>query len=127
MPDIYEQHRAAFARVEAFVVLDGDKLVARVAFKFPADGAGRLYAYVHWLGAEMVRGSASGGGYDKRTAACASAACKVPADWRPQYARDTIQGEVDRFKAFRDAMARDAGQHWDGALRDAGFTVVQAV
>ncbi len=114
MSDIYEQHRAAFARVEAFVVLDAGVLVARVAFKFPADGAGRLYAYIHWLGAEMVRGSASGGGYDKRTAACASAARK-------------ISDIGDRYHRLVDALSADAGQHWDGALRDAGFTVVQAV
>ena len=121
MADIYEQHSAAFARVEAYVVLDGDKLVARVAFRFPADGAGRLYAYVHWIGSPMVRGSATGGGYDKRTAACASAAGKMP--------RTTPIVEMpdrDAYEAFIAAMAADAGQHWDGALRGAGFTVFQA-
>ena len=111
MADIYEQHRAAFARTEAYVILVGSTLVARVAFRFPADGAGRLYAYVHWIGSPMVRGFASGGGYDKRTAACASAADKSGASWS---------------EAFREAMALDAGQHWDSALRDAGFTVFQA-
>lgn len=114
MSGIYEQHRAAFNRVEAYVILDAGHLVARVAFKFPADGAGRLYAYVHWIGAEMVRGSASGGGYDKRTAACASAVGKRTAC-------------TARCNDFLAAMARDAGQHWDGALRGAGFTVAQAV
>jgi hypothetical protein len=113
MADIYEQHRAAFARTEAYVILDGDKLVARVAFRFPADGAGRLYAYVHWIGSPMVRGFAAGGGYDKRTAACASAARKI-----------TDIG--DRYHRLVDALSADAGQHWDGALRGAGFTVFQA-
>lgn len=56
MTDIYDLHSKAFARVSAYVVLDkSGERVATVAFKFPADGAGRLYAYVHWIGVPMVR------------------------------------------------------------------------
>lgn len=76
MADIYEQHDAAFKRVSAFVIMSAGERVATVAIKFPADGAGRLYAYVHWLGNEMTRGQASGYGYDKRSAAIADAARK---------------------------------------------------
>lgn len=68
MPDIYDRHKAAFASVEAFVILHNGERVASIAFKFPRDGAGRLYAYVHRYGLEMVRGFAAGGGYDKRSA-----------------------------------------------------------
>lgn len=47
MAKIYDQHRAAFSNVSAYVItLDGEK-VATIAIKFPRDGAGRLYAYVH--------------------------------------------------------------------------------
>ena len=74
---IYDQHRAAFSNVSAYVVMHGGERVATVAIKYPRDGAGRLYAYVHWLGVPMVRGFAGGGGYDKRSAACASAARKL--------------------------------------------------
>lgn len=56
MTKIYEQHDAAFSRVSAYVVARNGERVATIAFKFPADGAGRLWAYVHWLGLEMVRG-----------------------------------------------------------------------
>lgn len=134
MPDIYDHHAAAFAHVSAFVILrDGEK-VATVAFKFPKDGAGRLYAYVHWLGLPMVRAFAGGYGYDKRSAAVSSAASRIPlgaafaraqeiglqyAEGRPWY---------DAFPAFRDALTDDrTGENWDRKLEKAGFAVLQAV
>lgn len=78
MTDIYDLHDKAFARVSAYVILRSGEKVATVAIKHPADGAGRLYAYVHWLGVPMVRGFAGGYGYDKRSAACADAAKRLP-------------------------------------------------
>src|SRR4051812_8286161 len=107
MADIYDQHKAAFANVSAFVVLKDGERVATVAIKFPRDGAGRLYAYVHWIGLEMVRGSATGYGYDKRSAAVSSAAGKLAADWRPKHASGTIQAVVDQYTAFREAALKD--------------------
>lgn len=126
MADIYEQHRAAFAQVSAFVVLKDGARVATIAFKFPRDGAGRLYAYVHWLGLEMVRGFASGYGYDKRTAACAAA-------MHPLRKHAAAPGEYEILRhesalaAFVEALAADRGPTWESALRDVGFTVLQAV
>jgi hypothetical protein len=111
---IYDQHRAAFSNVSAFVVLKGDDKVATIAFKFPRDGAGRLYVYVHWIGDEMVRGFAGGWGYDKRSAACYSAMKRIAAT-----------GERAAFvKALRDGHD---GAGWETCLRNAGFTVMQAV
>lgn len=110
---IYDLHRAAFARVSAYVIVNhaGDR-VATIAFKFPADGAGRLWAYVHYIGAPMVRGYAGGFGYDKRSAACAAAALKLDAGVAPE---------------FVAALAKDDGHDWDYQLRQAGYTVMQAV
>lgn len=116
MTDIYDQHSKAFARVEAYVICKDGERVATIAFKFPADGAGRLYAYAHWIGLEMVRGFAAGGGYDKR-----SAACRDAWDKRPQLTSDL---ELAFFQALHDG---DNGAGWDRCLRDAGFTVLQAV
>ena len=122
-PVIYNQFDKAFARVSAYVVLDksGD-CVAKIAFKFPADGAGRLYAYVHWLGIPMVRGQASGYGYDKRSAAVANAV---------QVAIKTIKPAPDDVNFERAAFFRvlqsDGGEYWDTRLRNAGFNVIQAV
>ena len=125
MADIYEMHEKAFAHVSAFVIMRDGKRVATIAFKFPRDGAGRLYAYVHWLGEPMVRGHASGYGYDKRSAACSDAARKLtpPEDDATQAATE----RVTAWLAFRDNLRRDDGSTWERALERAGFTVWQAV
>lgn len=120
MSDIYDQYRTAFAQVSAYVILKDDERVATVAFKFPRDGAARLYAYVHWIGIEMVRGYAGGYGYDKRSAAVANAARKlvtVPPE----------KGNPSGFIKFVAAIEKDDGEYWDRRLQDAGFTVHQAV
>ena len=120
--NIYDQHNASFPLVSAYVVLHDGARVATVAHKFPRDGAGRLYAYVHWLGVPMVRGYAGGGGYDKRTAACASAARKLPANLPSGY-----DANAAAYGRFIDVMRADGGLDWATALTGAGFTVLQAV
>lgn len=129
MSKIYDQHSAAFANVSAFVVMQGTELVARVAIKFPRDGAGRLYAYVHFFGMPMVRGSAGGGGYDKRTAAVEDAMKKIdPAHFAP----DTYGSHWEEVRAectaFRDAvLGAPDGADWSDSFRKAGYLVMQAV
>lgn len=120
MSKIYEQHTAAFANVSAYAVLKDGELVARIAFKFPKDGAGRLYAYVHWIGLEMVRGSTSGYGYDKRSAAVTDAVHKGAPAIDKTY-------EKSPWPEFSAALWHDGGKCWDDKLHDAGFTVIQAV
>ena len=124
MPDIWEQYRAAFDRVSAYVVLKDGERVATVALKFPQDGAGRLYAYVHWIGIPMVRAFASGFGYDKRTAALAAVARKLSGGTAEM--RRSVR-DVAAFDAFRAALAKDDGHDWTHQLEAAGFTVLQAV
>lgn len=114
--DIYDQHKAAFAQVSAYVItLEGER-VATIAFKYPRDGASNLYAYVHWLGTQMVRGWAAGGGYDKHSAACQHAMRRV-----------RVGAPHDGYTAFYAALANDGGSTWDTRLRHAGFDVLQAV
>jgi len=123
MTDIYDHHAKAFNRVSAYVILKNGERVATIAFKFPADGAGRLYAYVHWLGVPMVRGFAGGYGYDKRAAALANAVRKMP-ETPQQFGPEQEQvASTD----FYTALEHDRGPPWGNALRDAGFTVLQAV
>lgn len=128
MADIYDQHRAAFKQVSAYVVMHGADRVATIAFKFPRDGAGRLYAYVQWLGLPMVRGYAGGFGYDKRSAACVNARHKFDrntmVDRMPDYAD---RPWCAHYAAFIDALAIDDGYDWSRNLEKAGFTVFQAV
>jgi len=124
--DIYEQHKAAFSQVSAFVIIDpttGGR-VATVAIKFPRDGAGRLYAYVHWVGLEMVRGFASGGGYDKRTAAVASAAQKLPLGLDAE--TGVRVDPMHHYNDFKRAAEKDGGEDWTRAVEKAGFVVIQA-
>lgn len=128
--DIYKQHEAAFVHVSAFVVVKGGERVATVAFKYPRDGAGRLYAYVHWLGCPMVRGWANGYGYNKTAADRRGAAVSVAA--KLLTAKFELQGPIVPDEArirreFAAALELDDGFGWDRHLRDAGFEVWQAV
>ena len=117
MINIYDKHRAAFDAVSAYVIVRDGERVGTIAFKYPRDGAGRLYAYVHFHGIAMVRGGAAGGGYDKHSAACASAArAMVVCNEKPVY--------LDHFVT---ALAKDDGFGWDRNLRSHGFDVWQAV
>lgn len=125
--DIYDQHDAAFSRVSAYVIAKDGKRVATIAFKRPADGVGRLYAYVQWLGEPMVRGHAVGYGYDKRSAAAADAARRLTDPSKPEDSRTWLPSNAEHWRAFRDALAKDGGPTWDHELECAGFTVWQAV
>jgi hypothetical protein len=125
MTDIYQQHRAAFSNVSAYVIMHDGQRVATIAFKYPRDGAGRLYAYVHWIGSPMVRGFAAGGGYDKHSAACAAAIGSM-FPGASGHAR-LMSLEDAPFARFARALAVDGGYHWQGELIRAGFDVVQAV
>ena len=128
-PDIYRQHDTAFANVSAFVIVKDGERVATLAFKYPRDGAGRLYAYLHWIGSPMVRGYAGGYGYDKRSAAVYDAARRIdPAYFSPDDYGNTWETERAECEAFRAALvdARD-GTSWENVLRDAGYTVWAAV
>lgn len=112
--DIYNQHQTAFKNVSAYVIMK-DARVATIAFRFPKDGAGRLWAYVHWIGTEMVRGYAGGGGYDKKSAAVESACDKLP------------QATSVAGNQFAIALHNIGGNTWDRALTEAGFEVLGAV
>ena len=83
----------------------------RVVISYPADGAGRLYA-VAWLpgeGRKTVRhhGHATGGGYDKATAA--------------------LGGAVYWDVRGRKRTLADSGHDWRHQLEDAGYLVIQTV
>lgn len=117
MTGIYDQHAAAFRNVSAFIIAKDGERVASVAIKFPKDGASRLYAYVHWNGLAMVRGSANGYGYDKRSAAVSDALCRI----------DPAGPASAQLNAFVGAALAMDSQDWTRALEAAGFTIWQAV
>ena len=123
MKNVYDQHRASFPHVSAYCIMHGAERVATIAFKFPRDGAGRLYAYVHWLGVPMVRGHAGGYGYDKKSAACANACRKI--DTTPW--EHDAPGEQALRASFIAALAINGGRYWNDELEAVGFKVLQAV
>jgi hypothetical protein len=112
--NVYAWHRKHTARTGAYAILQDGTHVASITIAYPKEGASRLYAYVHWIGTRMVRGSATGYGYDKRSAAMASAArAMTPA---AEYA--------DIPDAFRLALVAGNAHGWAHMLREAGFTVL---
>ncbi len=120
MSGIYDQHQAAFSSVSAYVILKNGERVGSVAFKFPRDGAGRLSCYFHIFGGTMVKGTASGYGYDKRSAAAEDAVRKInPDNYFPE--------AQDNVVAIKAALGTRDGVDWDRRIQDAGFVVLQAV
>jgi hypothetical protein len=123
MTDIYEQHDKAFSRVSAFVILKDGERVATVAIKFPADGAGRLWAYTHFIGIEMTRHHADGYGYDKRTPAVIGGFKKA---W-PNEDRASHEQYAKALGDLQAALGTEDGEYWDRKLERAGYQVLQAV
>ena len=118
--DIYTQHDKHFQNVKAFVITRDGKSVGTVSIKYPKDGAGRLYAYVHVHGSPMVRGMAGGYGYSKADAAISNAAHLMELD-------SDYSNQPEWFNAVKMALLPDNGTSWDRHLADADFTDFQAV
>lgn len=127
MTNIYELHDSAFRYVSAYVILKDNEMIAKVAFKFPKDGAGRLWAYIHFFGLAMVRDYAGGYGYDKRSAAATHAAAKIVMDSDEYYTPESYEERTQKLVTFKAVLADIGGKDWTNALHDAGYTVIQAV
>lgn len=80
MTTIYYQFDKHFAKASAYALMYAGKYVGTIAIKYPADGAGRLYAYIHIHGTEMQRAHAGGYGYDKSAHALQKAMGSLPWD-----------------------------------------------
>jgi hypothetical protein len=97
-----------------------------VTLKFPKDGAGRLYCFLHVFGVHMVRGYAGGYGYDKKGCALTSAAEYLPTgkdnpDLRCTETLDAFHTALDDF---------NGAQGWETAvnrLRDNGVELFRAL
>ena len=102
------------SRISAIIIMKDGEHVGTARIKYPADGAGRLSAYLADWTLEMPEsvnwdkftrwqiGRANGYGYDKATAAFGSM----------------------KLCGFE---LKDAGWGWDHQLREAGFTLIQAI
>jgi hypothetical protein len=115
MTDVFDKFDKHFGGVRVVSVMKGGDVVGRIMARYPRDGAGRLYVYAQLYGAPMVRGSATGFGYDKLSAA-ASAAGNA-ALRTPEYAR---QAEHNKF-ATALSQADGSGLGLDRVMEGAGF------
>ena len=112
-----------FRNFSAFVVTDkSGKFVACIAIKY----GGSVTLYAHWLGLEMTKGRAGGGGYDRASAACRQVASKMP------LGLDAATGMAcDRegyYLYFRRALIEgDNGAGWIRCLEKVGFQIYQAI
>lgn len=75
MTTVYNSFDKHFALVSAWVITNeqGDQ-VGKMSAKYPKDGMGKLYLYLHLYGSEMVQVSVSGCGFDKLSVAIQKAA-----------------------------------------------------
>jgi hypothetical protein len=116
----------AFKSVSAFIVLDQDTMqpLAKIALKFPSDGAGRVNAYIHIIGMEVQHGYAGGYGYDKRTASIIDCICKMFSTIKLQ-----DQNINSKQKQFIELLLSDKAQGgWQEVINNNnGFVVIQAV
>lgn len=70
MTTVYDKFDKHFAQVSAWVIVNEQgEQVGKMSAKYPKDGMGKLYLYLHLHGSEMVQVSASGCGFDKLSVA----------------------------------------------------------
>ena len=130
---VWDQYDTAFKQVTAFAVLFDDGTVdhltapahvANIVIKYPRDGGGRVVAFVHWLGREVVRGSAGGGGYDKTSAALHEAGRKLAA--KP---KSDSEARPEVLAALASLLVdADSGQNWERSIGDAeGFSLLRVI
>ena len=75
MSTVYDKFDKHFALVSAWLIVNEQgEQVGKMSAKYPKDGMGKLYLYLHLYGSEMVQVSVSGCGFDKLSAAIQKAA-----------------------------------------------------
>ena len=120
----------AFKSVSAYVVMDQDTMqpIAKIALKFPSDGAGRVNAYIHLIGMEVQHGYAGGYGYDKRTASIISAVSNCNDIWAQQIKSGHVSLTSAQQNFINLLLSDDAQGGWLEVInQDNGFIVTQAV
>lgn len=75
MTTVYDKFDKHFSQVSAWVIVNEQgEQVGKMAAKYPKDGMGKLYLYLHLYGSEMVQVNVSGCGFDKLSVAIQKAA-----------------------------------------------------
>jgi len=119
MTNIYTRFDRATSDITAIALLRNGKPVGRIVIKYGAAAT----AYVQIWGAPMATARATGGGYDKATAAVMSAVERMTD--RPNK-RDTVATAA--FDAIRAVASEwDGGTRYTSALVAAGFMLALVV
>jgi hypothetical protein len=110
---VYDKHDSAFNLVSAGALVTNGIQVGTLAFKFPTKGEGKLSCFLHLHGHQMVVGSASGYGYDKKGAALESACKQLSAECLADY--PSLKGlDCD-------------GYDFETTIKNAGFNYYRAI
>lgn len=108
----YSAFDRTFSNVSAYLITRGGDQVGRVAFKHGTS----VQCFAQIWGSDMQRGKATGGGYDRSTAAAEDAFSRIgEGDARPE-----AQQHVN---AIKQAMAGPDGKRWTSRIEAAGYTV----
>ena len=104
MTTVYEKQVKHFSKVSAYVIIDneGDQK-GTMQVKYPNDGMGKMFLYLHLHGSTMVQVSVSGCGFDKLSVAVQNAAEAYQTDLTFKNDRDFIKAlkQVNHnFKQF---------------------------
>ena len=120
----------AFKSVSAYVIMDQDTMqpIAKIALKYPKDGAGRVNAYIHLIGMEVQHGYAGGYGYDKRTASIIDCIRKCNDIWAQQIKSGHVSLTSAQQNFINLLLSDDAQSGWGGVINhNNGFIVIQVV
>ena len=92
MTTVYNKFDKHFAQVNAWIIVNEQcEQVGKMSAKYPKDGMGKLYLYLHLYGSEMVQVSVSGYGFDKLSVAIQKAAEAYRKDLTFKNDRDFIE------------------------------------
>lgn len=70
MTTVYDKQAKHFSKVSAYVIIDNEgNQKGTMQVKYPNDGMGKLFLYLHLYGSTMVQVSVSGCGFDKLSVA----------------------------------------------------------
>lgn len=120
----WQKFDSAFNQVSSYVVLDAENksVVAKIALKYPKDGAGRVSCYMHIIGNEVQIGTASGYGYDKRTTSIIDASNKC---WNAFDMKFLNSASCEFIELLQSTEAQSG---WQEVINgNNGFIVIQAI
>ena len=92
MTTVYDKQAKHFSKVSAYAIIDNEgNQKGTMQVKYPNDGMGKLFLYLHLYGSTMVQVSVSGCGFDKLSVAIQKAGEAYSKDLTFKNDRDFIE------------------------------------